>query len=36
LASLWDDPETGKAAGLILVHEEDQGRFKVYKRLGPS
>jgi hypothetical protein len=36
LASLWNDPETGKAAGLILFHEDSQGRFKVYKRLGPS
>jgi hypothetical protein len=36
LASLWNDPESGKAAGLILFHEDDQGRFKVYKRLGRS
>jgi hypothetical protein len=36
LASLWNDPESGKAAGLILFHEDDEGRFKVYKRLGPS
>ena len=36
LASLWNDPESGKAAGLILFHEDSQGRFKVYKRFGPS
>jgi hypothetical protein len=36
LASLWNDPESGKAAGLILFYEDGQGRFKVYKRLGPS
>ena len=36
LASLWNDPNNGKAAGLILFHEDSQGRFKVYKRLRPS
>ena len=36
LSSLWNHPESGKAAGLILFHEDSQGRFKVYKRFGPS
>jgi 4-amino-4-deoxy-L-arabinose transferase-like glycosyltransferase len=32
LAKLWNDPEFGKTAGLILVYEDSRGRFKVYKR----
>jgi len=36
LAALWNDAESGKAAGLIIFHEDRRGRFKVYKRFRSS